>query len=117
MTYEEKARTVSKPSNLTLENRRKLAISGIEDVESFDEREVVMRTGEGNLVIRGSDLNIKTLNVEAGDVIVTGLITEVCYEEVAPKIECSRLFSSYFLGICGFDFGRLERVVLIISAR
>lgn len=85
MTYDEKTRTVSKPNNLTLENRRKLAISGIEDVESFDEREVVMRTGEGNLVVRGSDLNIKSLNVEAGDVIITGLVTEVCYEEVAPS--------------------------------
>ena len=85
MTYEEKSRCAARPSNLILENRRKLAISGIEDVESCDESEVIMRTGEGNLVVRGTDLNIKSLNVESGEAIIIGLISEVCYEETAQS--------------------------------
>ena len=83
MTYEEKSRNISRPNNIILENRRKLAISGIEDVESCDENEVVMRTGEGNLVVRGTELNIKSLSAENGDAVITGLINEVCYEETA----------------------------------
>ena len=53
-------------------------------MESCDESEVVMRMGEGNLVIRGADLNIKSLNIESGEAIITGLVCEVCYEETAP---------------------------------
>jgi len=85
MTYEEKSRNISRPNNITLENRRKLAISGIEDVESCDENEVVMRTGEGNLVVRGTELNIKSLSAENGDAVITGLISEVCYEETVTN--------------------------------
>ena len=88
MAYGEAERTapaVKKPNNLTLENRRKLTISGVEDVERFDETEVSMRTGEGSLVVRGEDLRISRLSVEGGDVNITGLITELRYEEPQPE--------------------------------
>ena len=88
MAYEEKERVqtaLKKPANLTLENRRKLTVSGVEEVERFDENEVSMRTGEGNLVVRGENLRISRLSVEGGDVNVLGFITELRYEEAAPE--------------------------------
>ena len=85
MTYEEKTRGIPKPNNITIENRRKLAISGIEDVESCDENEVVMKTGEGSIVIRGSELNIKSLSAETGDAVIIGIVSEVCFEENAAS--------------------------------
>ena len=88
MAYGEAERTAQvpkKPNNLTLENRRKLTVSGVEEVERFDENEVCMRTGEGNLVVRGETLRISRLSVEGGDVSVLGLITELRYEEAAPE--------------------------------
>ena len=89
MSYDEKSRAataaVKKPHNLAMEGRRQLSISGVEEVESFDEHEIIMTTSCGSLIIRGDDLSISRLSVDAGDVNVQGIITSLCYEEVAPS--------------------------------
>ena len=80
MPYEQRERSgesvAKRPSNLT--------VSGVEEVMSFDEREITMRTGEGDLVVRGEGMTISKLNVEGGDVHVHGEIAELRYEEPAP---------------------------------
>ena len=88
MPYEERERTaqsVKRPNNLTLENRKHLTVSGVDEVVSFDEREITMRTGEGDLIVRGEGMTISKLNVEGGDVHVHGVISELHYEEAAPE--------------------------------
>ena len=61
------------------------SISGVEDVESFDEQEIVMRTSGGCLVICGEELSISRLSVDSGDVNVQGYLTELRYEEAGEK--------------------------------
>ncbi len=85
MAYEEKAKSIKKSHNVIMENRGKLTVSGVEDVASFDEAEVIMSTVCGNLVVRGSELKIDKLSLDTGDIALQGLITELCYEEVAPS--------------------------------
>lgn len=85
MSYEEKMKTVQKPQNLALEDRKKLAVTGVEDVESFDDAQIVMRTACGDLVVRGSGLKIDRLSTDTGEVNITGLVTELAYEETAPS--------------------------------
>lgn len=80
-----KKKTISKPHNITMEDRARLTVSGVEDVESFDEREIVMRTSAGTLVITGADLSVSRLSVDTGDVNVQGLVTALCYEEAVDK--------------------------------
>ena len=70
-----------RPHSITMEERRKLSISGVLNVESFDEREIIMETSEGNLIIRGEDLSISKLSVDNGAVNVQGKITDLQYEE------------------------------------
>ena len=87
MPYEERKSDPQPPrraNNLTLEGRRKLTVSGVEEVESFDENEISMRTGEGDLIVRGEGLRVDRLNVEGGDVHIHGEIAELRYEEPAP---------------------------------
>ena len=88
MPYEQRERTaentVRRPNNLTLESRKHLTVTGVEEVMSFDEREITMRTGEGDLVVRGEGMTISKLNVEGGDVHIHGGIAELRYEEPAP---------------------------------
>ena len=74
-----------KPHSLSMEGRRRLSISGVEDVESFDEQQIVMRTSEGGLVICGTELSVSRLSVETGDVSVQGHVTELCYTEPAGE--------------------------------
>ena len=85
MAYDERKISAQKPHSLSLEERKSLAISGVERVDSFDEREIVMLTSGGSLIIRGSDMHMGKLDLVSGEATVTGLITELCYEEVAPS--------------------------------
>ncbi len=85
MAYEEVKKTVCKPHTVIMEERKKLSVSGVEDVESFDDTQIVMRTVCGDLIIKGSDLQIDRLSLETGEVGVTGLVSQFGYEEVAPS--------------------------------
>ena len=42
---------------LQLEGREKLTVSGVEDVERFDDQCIVLRTGAGVLVVSGESLH------------------------------------------------------------
>jgi sporulation protein YabP len=93
MIHEEKTRAVSRPHSVILEDRERLSISGVVEVDSFDERQIIMRTTKGNLILRGNELHIEKLSLETGDLSVTGLITDLCYEETSVSGSLwSRLF-------------------------
>ena len=84
----------SVPHSVTLENRRRLTVSGVDSVESFDEGSIVMSTSEGVLVITGSGLHIEKLSLDGGDLRVEGAVDSLTYEEEADRREgfFSRLF-------------------------
>lgn len=84
MAFEEKSKTVSRPHHVIMEDRSKLSVTGVEDVVSFDETEIITRTAQGNLIIRGTGLHIGKLTLDSGEVSVDGLVRELCYEETAP---------------------------------
>ena len=71
--------------NIILENRKKASISGVEDIDSFDEQTVVLYTNLGVLTVKGSDLHINRLNVETGEVIIEGEMDSFVYTESASK--------------------------------
>lgn len=66
--------------HLTLEDRERLTVSGVEEVESFDEATIVMVTGQGVLVVRGEGLHIEKLSLDGGDLKVDGLVESLTYE-------------------------------------
>jgi sporulation protein YabP len=84
MAHEENQKLPAKPHSLTLEGRNLLSVSGVEDVESFDENEIVMLTSQGDLIVRGSGLHIGKISLDVGELKVAGLITDLSYEEQAP---------------------------------
>lgn len=83
MAYEEKIRKNELPHSISLQDRRKLTVSGVEDVESFDENAVVLQTVGGLLILRGSALHIDKLSIEGGELLVTGRIDSLVYEDTA----------------------------------
>ncbi len=72
------------PHRLALNERRELTMTGVSEVVSFDDNTVVLRTDLGMLVVQGSDLKLKTLSLEGGQVAVDGTISALIYEE--PKL-------------------------------
>ena len=66
---------------LELVGRERLTVSGVEDVERFDENGIVMSTSAGVLVVTGEDLHIGKLSLDGGELHVDGRIDSVAYEE------------------------------------
>jgi sporulation protein YabP len=67
---------------LELEGRESLTVSGVENVERFDETGIVMSTTAGVLVVTGEDLHIGKLSLDGGELHVTGRIDSISYEEL-----------------------------------
>lgn len=79
MQIEEKQTNIMQ--NVILENRKKLTLTGIKDVLSFDDEIVVVESELGLLNIKGSDLRVNKISVETGDVIVDGTIRAIEYSD------------------------------------
>lgn len=69
------------PHNMILEDRKHLTVSGVSDIDNFDEETVVVYTAMGELTIKGSDLHINALNVDTGDLVVEGSIYSLVYSD------------------------------------
>lgn len=68
---------------ITLADRNRLEITGVEEVESFDENTIIMSTNQGDLTVRGEDLHIETLSLEGGALKVEGRVESLSYEDRA----------------------------------
>lgn len=85
MAVPDEKKPVKKVHNIILEDRRVLTVSGVSDVDSFDEETVMLYTELGELTIRGSDLHMNKLNVETGDVSIEGNISSLSYQDETPR--------------------------------
>ena len=60
-------------------NRNAASLTGVREVVSFDENQVVMDTDMGLLTIKGKDLHVSRLTVEKGEMEVEGQIDSLTY--------------------------------------
>ncbi len=67
--------------NFLLENREKMSISGVIDVDIFNPDMVVVQTDMGMLTIKGVDLHINKLNLESSELCLEGEISSCTYSE------------------------------------
>ncbi len=81
--------------NLILESRKKLSLTGVTDVDSFDEKSIILYTQLGELTIQGKDLRINSMNVETGDLSVEGDVWSLVYGD-KDKNKSPTLFSKIF---------------------
>ena len=90
MGYED---TAALGHHLILEDREHLTVSGVEEVESFDENTIVLTTSQGDLNIHGQGLHIDRIDLDAGELELRGKIQELSYDEPARSGSLwSRLF-------------------------
>ena len=65
---------------LELDGRESLTVSGVEDVERFDENTIVLSTSRGAMVVAGENLHIEKLSLDGGDLKVEGRVNALLYE-------------------------------------
>jgi len=69
--------------SVVLDQRSKAVITGVMDVSSFHENEIVLKVQDGLMVIGGEGLHVGRLSLEEGKLDVEGHVDSIVYE--APK--------------------------------
>lgn len=75
------------PHSLILKDRKELTLTGVTDVDSFDENSIVAYTDYGELTIGGNNLHINTLNTDTGELSIDGEIQSMLYLDNKPKAD------------------------------
>jgi sporulation protein YabP len=99
MNYYEKennTRVTQQEHQLKLNNRRLLEITGVKEVDSFDNEEFLLETVMGYLIIRGQNLQLKNLDVGEGIVAIKGKVYEVSYVDEHSQEKAKGFFSKLF---------------------
>ena len=73
--------------NIILENRKKASISGVEDIDSFDEQEIRASLNQGAMVVRGEKLHIQVLDLNEGKAVISGRVDSLMYVKAKVKGE------------------------------
>lgn len=82
MNAQEDVRRVEvRPHRVTIEGRERVSITSVEDIDSFNENEIIFLTGFGMMTITGDDLHIGQLNLEEGTLVVEGTIQTLDYAD------------------------------------
>lgn len=90
---EERQRKITK-HELILIDREQLQVTGVKDVESFDNEEFLLSTEFGYLNVRGENLHIRNLDLEQGIVAIEGIIIDMGYLNDGYSTEKAKGFFS-----------------------
>lgn len=77
---------------ITLNDRKRLVITGVEDVDCFNEQIVVLKTPLGTLTVTGAGMNMSQLSVEDGRVSLEGEVDALEYSGLKHRGVLGRLF-------------------------
>ena len=80
--------------SLIIDNREKMSITGVSDVQSFNETEVILETDAGGITVFGQGLHISKLNLDEGQLVIDGFIEGVEY--VDAQLNKGGFFSRLF---------------------
>jgi len=65
--------------NITLKDRNKLMVSGVEHIYSFNDKKVEVRTSVGEMVIEGENLDMSNLSIDDSIIKIDGTINSIVY--------------------------------------
>lgn len=81
---------------VVIEDRARLTVSGVDDVESFDDEKVIISTDMGTMTVLGGDFRINKLNVDEGQIIIEGEIDEIQYTDTISGDKGGGFFGKLF---------------------
>ena len=73
------------PHSIQLEERHRLAVTGVSEVLSFDENEVIMDTSLGLLTVEGEGLHVEKLSLDIGELTLEGTIDSLGYSRAGKS--------------------------------
>lgn len=85
MKEQAKKENIGIPHLISLTERRLLSVSGVKDVDSFDDTVLIVYTDQGELTVKGSGLHVQRLNIETGDLTAEGTVESLTYTDVRDR--------------------------------
>lgn len=85
MVVTDEKKRIKMPHSVTIEDRGKMTVTGVSDVDSFDEQTMIVYTDMGELTVRGKGLHISRLNTETGELNITGTVSAIAYTDDRTK--------------------------------
>jgi len=82
--------------SLQIDRRENITVAGVMDVISFDEESVIAETEMGVIIIKGANLHVKRINLESGELIVSGEIDGIAYENAGGGAKTKSLIGRLF---------------------
>ena len=73
------------PHSFFMEEREKISIAGVRDVNSFDEETLIVFTDLGEITVKGENIRVSHFSVETGDFAATGAFHSLSYADRLPK--------------------------------
>ena len=73
----------ARPHALSLDQRKRAIVSGVETVDSFNEQRIALLTSAGAMTICGEGLHVSRLNLDEGQLVIEGQIIALQYDERA----------------------------------
>ncbi|HHY98679.1 MAG TPA: sporulation protein YabP [Firmicutes bacterium] len=80
---DDKKKPITLQHRIEITERESVVVSGVSNVESFDDQEIVLETSAGVLLIRGRELHVKQLNLDDGNLAIEGFIQGLDYMDEA----------------------------------
>lgn len=81
---------------LYTEKRQGGRITGVKDIHSFDEKELLVLTEEGKMLIKGKELHVKQLNLEQGEMEFEGHLDQISYLSAARSRNEEKIWKKIF---------------------
>lgn len=81
---------------ITLSARRYLAIEGVKHVDSFDDDTIVLATDMGTVTVRGRNLSIQRLDLDAGEFAAEGEIDAFAYSQPKDARRNQRILQKFW---------------------
>lgn len=78
--------SVGKKHKVNIVYNESVDLSGIESVMSYDENEVVLKTSDNILSVKGEKFNIETLDLEKCEVRISGRVASIGYSKTREKV-------------------------------
>lgn len=70
---------------LQLTDRKRGCLTGVKDVNSFDEKEISLVTEGGTLTVKGENLHVTRLDLEKQEVDIGGKVDSLIYSQGITK--------------------------------
>ncbi len=84
------------PHTVEIKKRQTGRVTGVKEVDSFSEEEILLQTEEGRLRVKGAGLHIQSLDLKEGILTMEGRTDSLTYLSKGEKVQAESFMKRLF---------------------